>query len=66
MKEEMTSLPAAEQVSQLQEQLLQAFLKKAEAEKAVKEYETLIQGLRNNLGGVSLGQQLEKEQADKK
>jgi hypothetical protein len=63
MSNQMTPIPASQQITQLEKALLKAFVDKAEAEATVKQAELTITAIRNVMAGVPMGQQLAAELA---
>lgn len=61
MNQQMTSVPASQQINQLKESLLQALVEKADAESKIKKCDETIVGVRNVLAGIPLGQQVAAE-----
>lgn len=63
--QQMTPVPASQQVQQITQKLTQALVEKIELDAKAKELEQTILALRNVLAGVGLGQQLAVETAPK-
>jgi hypothetical protein len=57
----MTPIPASKQVEQLSQQLLQAYIKKHDAETQRAQAEEQITAIRNLMAGVPIGQKLQTE-----
>lgn len=66
MSQQMQTIPVSIQVQQLTAQLNQALHEKLTIDERAKQLETTIRDLRNILGGVGLGQQLQQEIASAK